>query len=347
MSWSNSPDNQESLAGRLSLSVVIPVFNEEQWITRSVTALLTAAEKASWPIEVVLVDDGSTDDTPARLAELSAQPGVVVVTQANSGRFAARQAGLRRASGSQVLLLDSRVIVDPDSLSYLREQLTQHPDRVVWNGHVNVATDGSPYGAFWSGLVTVAWRRYLAKPELMSFGAEDFDAFPKGTGFFTAPREVLLAAAQSFSSLFDDPKLASDDTRMIRSIAESHRIHISPSFSAEYHSRDSLQKFVRHAYFRGTTFIDSYLDSPGPVRKAAAVAAAAGVGGLVLLVKRPKTALAIGVAGSAAAAAVVRRSGGSTGQAKAVGTLLPLFAACFGAGAVRGLTLAVRKRLGK
>ena len=323
----------------------MPVFNEQDWIGRSIAAVRTALEIADWQAEIVVVDDGSTDDTPKRLAELSQQFDLTVVSQDNRGRFAARLAGIGRARGDQVLLLDSRVLVDPHSLSYLREQLAGHPDRSVWNGHVSVESGPGPYGDFWAGLVSVAWRRYFANPRFVSFGAEEFDRYPKGTGFFCAPRELLVQAADSFSSLFADPRFASDDTRMLRWIAERHRIQLSPHFSATYASRDSFPKFVRHSYFRGTTFVDSYLDAPGPTRRAAATAAVAGLLGVGLLLKRPARALLTGAAVSVVAGAVVRSSGGTAAQSRAVAGLLPLFAACFGSGVLRGLALAAGKAL--
>lgn len=323
------------------LSVVIPVFNEQEWIARSLTALRAALDNACWTAQVIVVDDGSTDGTPARLAELAGPLGLDVVRQENRGRFAARCAGLDAARGEQVLLLDSRVVVSPNALSYLWEQLGAHYERRVWNGHVDIAPGSGRYGEFWAGLVAVAWRRYFANPRFVSFGAAEFDVFPKGTGFFSAPLPLLRAAAGAFSSLFADPRFASDDTRMLRWIADRERIHISPHFRATYHSRDSLGKFVRHALFRGTTFVDGYLDAPGPTRRAAAAGAVAGMGGLGLLARRPRAGLVLAVAASAGAGLVVRRCGGSPAQARAVGELLPLFAACFGCGVLRGLALAV------
>ncbi|GAB2828833.1 glycosyltransferase family 2 protein [Lentzea nigeriaca] len=327
-----------------SLSIVIPVYNEPEWIGRSIGALQTALRNADWPAEIVVVDDGSTDDTPKRLAELD---GITVISQCNGGRFAARMAGLEAARGEFVLLLDSRVIMEPDSFVYLRDQFAQHPERLVWNGHINTDTTGNPYAGFMTGLVTVGWRKYVANPRLVSFGADEFDSYPKGTGIFLAPRATLLRAATSFESLYDDPKLASDDTRMLRSIADEHRIWLSPGFAAQYNSRDSLQKFVKHAFFRGTTFVDSYLDSPGPVRTAAAGAGVLGVVGLFVLAKFPKTGILLGLGGSAAAGVVVRRMGATRDQSFAVATLLPLFAAVFGAGVVRGLLMAAKKAAGK
>jgi hypothetical protein len=327
------------------LSVVVPVFNEQEWIGRSLTALRAALDNACWTAQVVVVDDGSTDDTPTRLAELAGPLGLTVVRQDNQGRFAARRTGLDAARGEQVLLLDSRVVVGPDALSYLREQLTAHHGRRVWNGHVDIALGSGRYGAFWAGLVAVGWRRYFANPRFVSFGAAEFDVFPKGTGFFSAPLPLLRAAADAFSSLFAEARFASDDTRMLRWIADRERIHLSPHFRATYHGRDSLGTFVRHAHFRGTTFVDGYLDAPGPVRRAAAVGAAAGVVGLGFLAQRPRAGLVLAAAAPAGAALVVRRCGGSAAQARAVAELLPLFMACFGGGVLRGLTLALRASL--
>ncbi|WP_189055348.1 glycosyltransferase family 2 protein [Longimycelium tulufanense] len=349
MSPSNSPSEQErpSSAGLPRLTVVIPVYNEESWITRSVQAVLSALTNAEWPAQVIVVDDGSTDATPQRLAELAEQHGITVVRQENQGRFRARQAGVARATGEQVLLVDSRVIVDPGALKFLRGQLTEHPERVVWGGHVNVDTDGNLYAGFWSGLVAFGWRRYFTNPRLVSFDITEFDAFPKGTGFFCAPRAMLINAGESFSSLFSDARLASDDTRMLRWIAERERIHLCPEFSATYHGRDSLSKFVRHSFFRGTTFVDSYLDSPGPVRRMLIWAIVAGLAGLGLLRRRPRTFAVLAVTTSAGLGAAVRRCGGSSGEARSVAGLFPLFAVCFGTGVLRGLGKALRKRLAR
>ncbi|MFC4083058.1 glycosyltransferase family 2 protein [Amycolatopsis samaneae] len=327
------------------LSVVIPVYNEPDWIVESVGALVASARAARWPVEIVVVDDGSTDETPKRLDDLREQHGITVVSQSNAGRFEARRAGIAKATGEQILLLDSRVIVDTGSLTFLREQFRAHPDRMVWNGHINLASEHNPYAGFMAGLVKIPWRRYCANPRLMSFGIEEFDLFPKGTGFFCAPREVLEAASDAFVSLFDDVRFASDDTGVLRWIAERHRIFLAPEFSATYHGRDSFKKFVGQSYFRGTTFVDSYLASPGPARNGLFAAFGLGLLGLGVAAKRPKTAVALAAAGSAAAGVAVTRFGATKAEARAVAQLTPVFAAGFGAGAVRGLVMALRARL--
>jgi glycosyltransferase involved in cell wall biosynthesis len=323
-----------------ALSVVIPVHNEETWIRTCVDALAAAAAEAELPLDVVAVDDGSTDRTPEVLRELAAEHGIRVVSQSNAGRLAARAAGLAQAREEWLLLLDSRVIVDHPSLAWVRRAIAAHPDRTVWCGHVDVQTDGNVFAAFWSGLVKIGWRRYTADPRLVSFGAEEFDAFPKGTGCLLLPRTLLSEAAGGFSSLYDNADLASDDTRLLRSVAARTRIWLTPDFRFRYHGKQGARGFVKQAYFRGTTFVDGYLGQKGPVRRAL-LAAIAGGGALTVVGLRRPVVAALGLgAVSTAAPAVVSRAGGSPDEVRAAALLTPVFVGAFGAGVVRGLALA-------
>ncbi|MEI4278109.1 glycosyltransferase family 2 protein [Klenkia terrae] len=329
-----------------ALSVVVPVFNEQTWIRTCIEALVTSAARASLPLDLVVVDDGSTDGTPQVLAELSAEHGFTVVHQPNAGRLTARATGLARAREPWVLLLDSRVITGPDSLSWVRRAVAADPDRLVWCGHVDVATDGNLFAAYWAGLVKIGWRRYTADPRLVSFGAEEFDAYPKGTGCLLLPRELLAEAGASFRSLYDDPDLASDDTRLLRHVAGRTPIWLTPDFRFDYHGKQGARGFVKQCWFRGTTFVDGYLGQPGPVRRAL-LAALAGGGVLALLGLRRPALGAVGLgAVTVAVPAVVATVGGGRDEVVAGAVLTPVFVASFGAGVLRGLVLAARSRLG-
>lgn len=328
-----------------ALSVVIPVFNEETWIRTAVEALHASAAAAGLELDVVVVDDGSTDSTPEILASLADATGLRVVSQRNAGRVAARGAGLRAAREEWVLLLDSRVIVGPESLAWIRNQLTDHPDRSVWCGHVDVETRGNEYAAFWAGLVKVGWWRYTRNPRLVSFGAEEFDAFPKGTGCLLMRRESLLEALGAFDSLYDEAHLASDDTRLLRHVAGQQHIWLSPDFNFRYHGKSGARGFVKQSYFRGTTFVDGYLGQPGTVRRALLGAVVAGTAILAVGVRHPKAG-AVGVAGAVAAIpAAVHLAGGTRGEVRAASVLTPAFLPLFGAGVLRGFALAAKRLL--
>jgi len=327
-----------------ALSVVIPVYNEETWIRSCITALMASARDAGLVLDVVVVDDGSTDRTPDVLRELEAEHGLRVVHQANAGRLAARSNGLAEAREEWLLLLDSRVIMDRGALPWVRRTIAAHPDRIVWCGHVDVETAGNPYAAFWAGLVKIGWRRYTADPRLVSFGADEFDAFPKGTGCLLLPRALLDEAAQGFASLYDNPDLASDDTRLLRQVADRTSIWLTPDFRFRYHGKQGARGFLKQSYFRGTTFVDGYLGQPGPVRRL--LLAAVGMAGLVgaVAVRRPVVALAALGAVTAVAPAVVAQAGGSRAEVRSAALLSPVFAVTFGAGVLRGLALAAASR---
>ena len=91
----------------IELSVVVPVFNEAKILDELVTRCLRASREADARFELVLVDDGSTDDTPQVLAALASDASLRVVRLArNAGQFRATQEGLRQARGALVAVLD-------------------------------------------------------------------------------------------------------------------------------------------------------------------------------------------------------------------------------------------------
>lgn len=98
------------------VSVVVPVYNVERFIRRTVGSL-TAQDYGD--LEIVLVDDGSPDDSPAILDKLAASdPRVRVVHQENRGVSAARNVGIAASSGEWIMFVDGDDWVEPDYVSY-------------------------------------------------------------------------------------------------------------------------------------------------------------------------------------------------------------------------------------
>lgn len=179
-----------------ALSVVIPSFNSARWLPSTLGALAAAVRAADIAVEVVVVDDGSTDDTEAVLRSLQAGfPGeVVVVRQENGGRFLARWAGIQRARSATVFLLDSRVLVAPDALRNYVSASRVDPAQRAWNGYV-VTDPASPLvGLFWEVPTHVFWGRFLRSPRPFDLTRDTFDSAPKGTGMFIARKSDLEAA---------------------------------------------------------------------------------------------------------------------------------------------------------
>ena len=104
-----------------ALSIVIPVYNEQDVLPTLFARLDRVLESLGTPCEVVLVDDGSRDRSPALLREKqAADPRVVVVALSrNFGHQAALSAGLRAASGDAVVLMDADLQDPPEVIPEL------------------------------------------------------------------------------------------------------------------------------------------------------------------------------------------------------------------------------------
>jgi glycosyltransferase involved in cell wall biosynthesis len=326
-----------------TLDVVVPVFDEADRIEAALRSLRTALDASPWAqARVVVVDDGSTDGTSGLLDRLALQLDLHVVHQENRGRLRARARGLQESDAQLVLLVDARVTAHPGALTYLADELRRDDTAVIWNGDVTVDSAGNPYAAFWSALTTLGWRRYFAHRRRVSYGEAEFDSYPKGTGFFVAPRLWLLDESQTLDSRFVDARFSSDDTALIRALVRRADINLAPEFSCTYSGRDSLTSFVKHAAFRGTTFVDGYVGRSGRVGTVATVSAVLAPVLAVATLRRPRPAAAVGVVGAVSLGCAARGSGAPAREAIALAGLSPLFGVAFGAGVARGLVLALR-----
>jgi glycosyltransferase involved in cell wall biosynthesis len=106
------------------ISVIIPTFNGETTIAEAIASV----RSAGIDIEVVVVNDGSTDRTMEVLASLS---GITVVHQPNAGPSAARNAGLEHATGSRIAFLDDDDVAMEGRLATLSAMLDDEPSALV------------------------------------------------------------------------------------------------------------------------------------------------------------------------------------------------------------------------
>jgi glycosyltransferase involved in cell wall biosynthesis len=105
-----------------AVSVVIPVFNRASLV---VEAIDSALAQTFTDREIVVVDDGSTDATPAAVQRYG--DAVRYVRQANGGEASARNRGVREASGTWVAFLDSDDLWEPEALATLHAAALAHP----------------------------------------------------------------------------------------------------------------------------------------------------------------------------------------------------------------------------
>jgi glycosyltransferase involved in cell wall biosynthesis len=327
-----------------TLSVVIPYYEEPVWLPVILGDLERAIARSPLDTtEIIVVDDGSPTPAERVVAAAPVTPPLRTIRQPNAGRFAARHTGIQAATGELVLLLDSRVSLREGALAFVATQLAQGRSP-VWNAHVHVDVSGNPLARFWNVLTDASYAHYFDDPQTACFGLEDFDLYPKGTTCFLGPRTSLLAAFAAFTTRYDDLSLANDDTPIIRYLAERHGVCISPGFSCDYRSRDALRPFLRHAFHRGTVFVDGHAVANGRFLPIIVAFYPTTVIALAVALRWPRLAVASAAAvpGAAAAFAIGRRR--PPADIGAVAALSLPWLGVFGAGMWRGLWITVRTR---
>ncbi|WP_329186615.1 bifunctional polysaccharide deacetylase/glycosyltransferase family 2 protein [Streptomyces sp. NBC_01428] len=96
------------------VSVIVPAYNEKECIANTLRSLA----KSTHPIEIVVVDDGSDDNT-SEIAESLGMPNVRVVRQENAGKPAALNNGVRNARHDIVVMMDGDTVFEPDAVHQL------------------------------------------------------------------------------------------------------------------------------------------------------------------------------------------------------------------------------------
>lgn len=124
--------NKTDTAGAVALSVIIPAYNIEKYLPKTLESL---ARQGDGGLEVIVVDDGSTDKT-AEVARRAAQTWgagrLKLFVQRNGGVSAARNEGLRQASGRYVLFLDGDDLLREGSLAAFGETAVSGCDICYW-----------------------------------------------------------------------------------------------------------------------------------------------------------------------------------------------------------------------
>jgi len=124
----------------MKISVVIPAYNAEQYIRMAIESCL---RQTYAPIEIIVVDDGSTDGTAA-VAESLSSPVRVVHLPENMGLSTARNRGVQASTGDWVALLDADDWYFPDKLERLRRcALENRQAALIYSGFRIIAVDGS------------------------------------------------------------------------------------------------------------------------------------------------------------------------------------------------------------
>ena len=123
------------------ISIIIPVYNSERYLEKCVNSVLNQTYKN---LEIILVDDGSTDLSPRMCDAFSVQDSrIKVIHQENQRQAAARNTGIEVASGEYIMFVDSDDYIADDMCEYLMDgALSYHADIAIC-GSMAVCLDGT------------------------------------------------------------------------------------------------------------------------------------------------------------------------------------------------------------
>ena len=121
-------------AQRPAVSVIVPVYNSGRYLGEALDSILAQDYQ---PLEVVVVDDGSTDDSAA----VAAERPVRLIRRPHSGIAPTRNAGLAAAGGELIAFLDADDTWLPGSLATRVDYLTAHPEVAYVLAHIEIFGD--------------------------------------------------------------------------------------------------------------------------------------------------------------------------------------------------------------
>ncbi|MGY5008786.1 bifunctional polysaccharide deacetylase/glycosyltransferase family 2 protein [Streptomyces sp. 900105755] len=128
------------------VSVIVPAYNEKECIANTLESLA----QSTHPIEVIVVDDGSTDGT-SEIARAAADklgmPNVRVIRQENAGKPAALNNGVRNASYDIVVMMDGDTVFEPDTVRHLVQPFAD-PEVGAVAGNAKVGNRNTVIGAW-------------------------------------------------------------------------------------------------------------------------------------------------------------------------------------------------------
>ena len=203
------------MSNKPTFSVIIPLYNKEREVEATVRSVLAQTVQ---PLEIVVVDDGSTDDS-RRVVESIGSPLVRLICQKNAGECAARNRAMSEARGEWFALLDADDCWKPEFLEEVAAMIAEWPDCGIYSTAFEVV---SPTGRVRGncpterGVVENFWRESM-------------------THYVTIPSATVLSrkVVEELGGFPEGMKMGGDQWMWIK-IASHHRVCFSPRALCDY-----------------------------------------------------------------------------------------------------------------
>ena len=238
----------------MKVSIVLPVYNGQETIKECLKSIKDL-EYFKLNYEVVIVNDGSTDETKKIVEDYIPtlkKSGIqveLINSKTNRGRIEARMTGAQKASYENLLFIDHRCIANSSILKSI-EKKNYNP--II--GNLYQRPEDNLISRFFYVFRSILYRPYFGKRyQEILINKHNFSKIAKGFSPFFCDKALF------FKSLPEDrSKWVNDDTLIFANIIEKREILKTSDVVCTYKERATFKEFLWHLYHRGPRFVDFY-----------------------------------------------------------------------------------------
>ena len=216
------------------VTIIVPVYNEELIIRRTIDALL----KSNYPVtEILIVDDGSTDQTASIIKKFYSRNRTVKLIQTvNGGKASALNVGFQKAKGDIVITIDADSIFHPETISYLVQNFS--------DPRVAAVTGNCKIGNIKNQLTMWQHIEYVTSQNLEKRAFEELDCITVVSGSNSAWRRSVVEEL----GYYHKDTLAEDSELTIRILNAGHKIIFEDRAYSHEECPEKVKDFIKQRY---------------------------------------------------------------------------------------------------
>ena len=230
---SDEKKEENQLNFNKKISVIIPAYNEEAVIDKSIRSILNQTYPNK---EIIVVDDGSTDRTYKIASKFTIYPNVKVLTKKNEGKAKAINYGINNSSGELILVVDADSKLEKNAMQLLANYF-KDPHIAAVAGSVYVANQDN----LWTKLQTL---EYIEGLNMVRNG----QALLKLVNIIPGPIGMFRKNALYEVGLYDDDTFAEDCDVTLKLITKGYKIDFESEAIAYTEAPESLLDLIKQRY---------------------------------------------------------------------------------------------------
>jgi cellulose synthase/poly-beta-1,6-N-acetylglucosamine synthase-like glycosyltransferase len=229
--FDNNADASKERTGTLSVDIILPMYNEEKVIVKTVKSLLKIAYNN---FRIIIIDDGSTDRSLESVNScFQGHPKVKVFTQVNSGKSFALNKGINISQSDIVVCIDADTLVRPDVVDKILPYFSDETVAAV-SGYLKVGNRGNL-------LTNVQYVEYITNENFERKVFERFNAIPIIPGAVGAFRRCVVTSVGGYTH----DVLTEDSDMTLKILSRNFVIRNAPDVIGFTEAPENLKMFLR------------------------------------------------------------------------------------------------------